>query len=212
MIKVHHLNNSRSQRILWFLEELGCDYEIIKYERDLETSLAPDILKEVHPLGKSPVIEDGDVKIAESGAAIEYLAHTYGNGEFSLAHDDDDYWTYNEWLHYAEGSLMLPLLLRLYTTRLGEAAEPLTPRIQGEIINHFSYTAKGLGEKEYFAGGKLTGADAQMLFPLEAMHAQGGLAHFPNLAAYVDRMHARPAYQRALERGGEYAMGPKPKA
>lgn len=209
MIKVHHLNNSRSQRILWFLEELGCEYEIIKYERDLETNLAPESLKEVHPLGKSPVIEDGDVKIAESGAAIEYLARTYGNGEFSLEPGDPDYWTYLEWLHYAEGSLMLPLLLRLYTSRLGDAAEPLAPRIQSEIVNHLTYTAKGLADKEFFAGGKVTGADALMLFPLEAMHAQGGLAQLPNLAAYVERIQARPAYQRALEKGGEYAMGPK---
>ncbi len=209
MIKVHHLNNSRSQRMLWFLEELGCDYEIVHYTRDLETSLAPDSLKEVHPLGKSPVIEDGDVKIAESGAAVEYLARTYGHGKFSLEPGDAEYWNYVEWSHYAEGSLMLPLLLRLYTTRLGDAAEPLAPRIQSEIANHFTYTAQGLGDKEFFAGGKLTGADVQMLFPLEAMHASGGLAHWPNLAAYVDRMHARPAYQRALEKGGDYSMGPK---
>lgn len=209
MIKVHHLNNSRSQRILWFLEELGVEYEIINYTRDLETNLAPDSLKEVHPLGKSPVIEDGDVKIAESGAATEYLAHKYGNGEFSIAPGEADHWTYVEWLHYAEGSLMLPLLLRLYTSRLGDAAEPLAPRIQSEIANHFTYTAQSLGDKEFFAGGKLTGADVQMIFPLEAMHAQGGLAHWPNLAAYVDRIHARPAYLRALERGGEYSMGPK---
>lgn len=209
MIKIHHLNNSRSQRILWFLEELGCDYDIIHYTRDAETSLAPDSLKEVHPLGKSPVLEDGDIKIAESGAAVEYLARTYGKGDFSLAPGDDDYWSYAEWMHYAEGSLMLPLLLRLYTSRLGDAAEPLAPRIQSEIVNHFTYTAKGLGDKEYFAGGKLTGADVQMLFPLEAMNASGGLAHFPNLKAYVDRIHARPAYQRALKRGGEYSMGPQ---
>lgn len=209
MIKVHHLNNSRSQRMLWFLEELGCEYEIVHYTRDLETSLAPDSLKEVHPLGKSPVIEDGDVKIAESGAAVEYLARTYGDGKFSLEPGDADYWGYVEWSHYAEGSLMLPLLLRLYTSRLGDAAEPLAPRIQSEIANHFTYTAKGLADKEFFAGGKLTCADIQMLFPLEAMHASGGLAHWPNLAAYVDRMHARPAYERALEKGGEYSMGPK---
>ncbi len=209
MIKVHHLNNSRSQRMLWFLEELGCDYEVVHYTRDLETSLAPDSLKEVHPLGKSPVIEDNGLKIAESGAAVEYLAHAYGDGKFSLSPGDDGYWAYVEWLHYAEGSLMLPLLLRLYTSRLGDAAEPLAPRIQGEIANHFTYTAQALGEKEFFAGGKLTGADVQMLFPLEAMHASGGLVHWPNLAAYVDRMHVRPAYARALERGGEYSMGPK---
>jgi glutathione S-transferase len=209
MIKVHHLNNSRSQRILWFLEELGCEYEIIKYDRDGETNLAPDSLKEIHPLGKSPVLEDGDVKIAESGAIVDYLARTYGNGTFSLEPSHADYNAYVEWMHYAEGSLMLPLLLRLYTNRLGDAAAPLGPRIQSEIVNHFGYTAKGLGDKEFFAGGKLTGADIQMTFPLEAMNAAGGLAHFPNLEAYVARIHARPAYQCGLERGGEYSMGPK---
>lgn len=209
MLKVHHLNNSRSQRVLWFLEELGCEYEIVQYKRDLETNLAPDSLKEAHPLGKSPVLEDGDVKIAESGAIVEYLAHTYGEGQFSLQPGDVDYWTYVEWMHYAEGSLMLPLLLRLYTSRLGDAAEPLAPRIQSEIVNHFTYSAQGLGEQEFYAGGKLTGADIQMLFPLEAMNASGGLAHFPNLKAYVERMQSRPAYRRALDRGGEYSMGPK---
>ncbi|WP_262693897.1 glutathione S-transferase family protein [Kordiimonas aquimaris] len=209
MIKIHHLNNSRSQRMMWFLEELGCEYEIVHYQRDQETSLAPDSLKEIHPLGKSPVLEDGDVKIAESGAIVEYLARTYGNGQFSLTESDADYNAYLEWLHYAEGSLMLPLLLRLYTSRLGDAAAPLQPRIQSEIANHFSYVANSLGGKEFFAGGKLTGADIQMLFPIEAMHSSGALVHFPNLVAYVERMQARPAYMRGIERGGEYIHGPK---
>ncbi len=209
MIKIHHLNNSRSQRVLWFLEELGCEYEIVQYTRNLETNLGPDSLKEIHPLGKSPVLEDDDVKIAESGAIIDYLARTYGGGKFSLEPADDDYNGYIEWMHYAEGSLMLPLLLRLYTSKLGEAAAPLAPRIQSEIVNHFTYSAKGLGDKEFFAGGKLTGADAQMLFPLEAMNASGALEHFPNLKAYVERMQERPAYQRGLERGGEYSMAVK---
>lgn len=208
MIKIHHLNNSRSQRILWFLEELGCEYEIVHYTRDLETNLAPESLLDVHPLGKSPVLEDGDVKIAESGAIVEYLARTYGGGEFSLAKDHPEYNAYVEWLHYAEGSLMLPLLLNLYTSRLGDAAAPLQPRIQSEIGNHFGYTAKCLAEREFFAGGKLTGADIQMSFPLEAMNASGGLVHFSNLVSYVERIQARPAYLRALERGGEYRMGP----
>lgn len=209
MIKVHHLNNSRSQRIIWFLEELGCEYEIVSYERDAETNLAPESLKAVHPLGKSPVLEDGDIKIAESGAIVEYLARVYGDGNFSLSPGETDYLAYNEWLHYAEGSLMLPLLLALYTSRLGEAAAPLQPRIQSEIANHFGYVSKMLGEKDFLAGGKLTGADIQMTFPLEALNSSGGLAHFPNLGAYLARMHARPAYQRALERGGNYALGPK---
>lgn len=212
MIKVHHLNNSRSQRILWFLEELGCAYEIIHYTRDLETNLAPASLVEVHALGKSPVLEDGDVKIAESGAIVEYLARMYGDGKFSLSPDHAEYNAYVEWLHYAEGSLMLPLLLSLYTSRLGDAAAPLQPRIQGEIGNHFGYTAKSLGEREFFVGDRLTGADIQMSFPLEALNSSGGLTHFPNLVAYVERIQARPAYLRALERGGEYRMGPQKKA
>lgn len=209
MIRIHHLNNSRSQRVLWFLEELGLEYEIVKYERDAETNLAPESLKEVHPLGKSPVLEDGGVKIAETGAIVEYLARVYGDGKFSLAPGEDGYLDYVEWLHYSEGSLMLPLLLNLYTSRLGDAAAPLQPRIQSEIANHFGYVAKRFGESEYFAGGKLTGADIMMSFPLEAMHSRGGLSFFPNLVAFVERIQARAAYQRALERGGEYAMGPK---
>jgi len=212
MIKIHHLNNSRSQRILWFLEELGCEYEIVQYMRDAETHLAPESLFDAHPLGKSPVLEDGDVKIAESGAIVEYLAREYGKGAFSLTPEHPEYNAYIEWLHYAEGSAMLPLLLGLYTRRLGEAAAPLQPRIHSEIMNHFGYVSKSLGAKEYFVGDKLTGADIQMSFPLEGLNSSGTLAHFPNLQAYVERFQTRPTYLRALERGGEYSMGPKAKA
>ena len=207
MIKVHHLNNSRSQRILWMLEELGVDYEIIHYTRDTETRLAPESLKEAHPLGKSPVLEDGDIKIAESGAIIDYLVRTYGGGNFGPAPGDAGYETYNEWLHYVEGSAMLPLMLALYTSRLGDAAEPLRPRIMGEIANNMLYMAHSLGENEYFIGDRLTGVDVHLTFILEAANVNGGLAAAPNLAAYVQRMQARDAYKRAVERGGPYQLG-----
>ncbi len=207
MIKIHHLNNSRSQRILWQLEEMGLDYEIVPYARDAETSLAPDSLKDIHPLGKSPVMEDGDVKIAESGAIVDYLIRAYGGGNYMPATDVADYNRYVEWLHYAEGSAMLPLLLMLYVSRLGEAGAPLHPRIQSEIANHLSYVARGLGDKSYFMGDALTGADFQMIFVLEAANVRGGLKHFPNLAAYLERIQARGAYKRAVERGGPYQLG-----
>lgn len=207
MIKIHHLNNSRSQRILWQLEEMGLDYEIVPYARDLETKLAPDSLKEVHPLGKSPVMEDGEVKIAESGAIVDYLIRTYGKGAYAPPTDSADYNQYVEWLHYAEGSAMLPLLLMLYVSRLGDAGAPLHPRIQSEIVNHLSYLAQGLGDKTFLMGDDLTGADFQIIFVLEAANVRGGLSHFPNLAAYVDRVQARDAYKRAVERGGPYQLG-----
>jgi len=207
MIKIHHLNNSRSQRILWQLEEMGLDYEIVPYARDLETKLAPESLKDVHPLGKSPVMEDGAVKIAESGAIVEYLIRTYGKGAYAPPADSADYNRYVEWLHYAEGSAMLPLLLMLYVSRLGDAGAPLHPRIQSEIVNHLSYLAQGLGDKTFFMGDDVTGADFQIIFVLEAANVRGGLSHFPNLAAYVERVQARDAYKRALERGGPYQLG-----
>ena len=207
MIKIHHLNNSRSQRILWLLEELGLEYEIVFYERDKETRLAPESLKAVHPLGKSPVMEDGDVKIAESGAIVDYLIRTYGKDVFAPASDSADYNDYVEWLHYAEGSAMLPLLLALYVSRLGEAGAPLGPRIGSEIANHFSYMAGRLGDKPFFVGESLTGADIQLVFALEAANAGGRLGHWPNLKTYLDRMQARPAYKRGIERGGPYRLG-----
>ncbi|NVJ98038.1 MAG: glutathione S-transferase [Alphaproteobacteria bacterium] len=207
MIRVHHLNNSRSQRIIWLLEEMGLDYEIIHYSRDAETRLAPAALKEVHPLGKSPVIEDGDLKIAESGAIIDYLVRTYGNGEFGPAVDDPAYNTYVEWLHFAEGSAMLPLMLALYTSRLGEAAAPLAPRIMSEIANHLGFMEAALGDRPFFVGDGFTGADAQLLFVLEAANVRGGLAPYPNLQAFLERMQARPAYKNAIEKGGPYSLG-----
>jgi glutathione S-transferase len=204
MLTVHHLNNSRSQRILWLLEELGAPYEIVKYQRLEGLPLAPPELKEVHPLGKSPVITDEGKTIAESGAIVEYIIDTYGNGRMKPRAGTDDYWKYVEWMHYAEGSAMLPLLLALYSGFLGDGAALLRPRIDSEIANNLSYIERGLEGREFFVGDGLTGADIQMLFILEAAGAR--LEPYPSAVAYRDRMHARPAYQRAIERGGPYQL------
>ena len=204
MLTVHHLNNSRSQRILWLLEELGTPYEIVKYQRMSPMPLAPPELKEVHPLGKSPVLTDGGKTIAESGAIVEYLIDTYGKGRLRPKPGTDDYWRYVEWMHYAEGSAMLPLLLALYAGLLGDGAALLRPRIDGEIANNLSYMETGLGGREFFVGTDLTGADIQLLFVLEA--AGDRLQPYPGLVAYRDRMHARPAYKRGIEKGGPYQL------
>lgn len=204
MLQVHHLNNSRSQRILWLLEELGLPYEIIKYQRGTPVPLAPPELKKVHPLGKSPVITDAGKTIAESGAIVEYIIDTYGKGRLKPAAGTADYWKYIEWLHYAEGSAMLPLLLALYTGMLGEAGAPLRPRIDSEIANHLSYLEAGINGREFFVGTDLTGADIQLLFVLEAAGAR--LEPYAELSRYRARMQARPAYKRAIERGGAYAL------
>ena len=204
MLTLHHLNNSRSQRILWLLEELGIPYEIKKYQRMEGIPLAPPELKAVHPLGKSPVITDGDKTIAESGAIVEYLLDRYGNGRMRPKPGTDDHWKYVEWMHFAEGSAMTPLLLALYTSLLGDAASPLQPRVDSEIANHLSYMEAGLGEREFFVGKELTGADIQLLFILEA--AGSRLAPYPRLVAYRDRMHARPAYERGIQKGGPYQL------
>lgn len=205
MIKIHHLNNSRSQRILWLLEELGAPYEIVKYQRlPPPMPLAPPELKQVHPLGKSPVMTDGETTLAESGAIVEYLIDTHGKGALKPKPGSADYWRYVEWMHYSEGSAMLPLMLALYTSRLGETAAPLKPRIDSEIANHFSYMEMGLTGHDCFVGNALTGADIQMLFVLEA--AGNILDAYPMLKAYRARMQSRPAYKRAIEKGGEYAL------
>lgn len=207
MIIVHHLNHSRSQRILWLLEEMGLEYDIKFYERDAETRLAPPALKAVHPLGKSPVVEDGDVKVAESGAIVDYLVRTYGAGEFAPAADDPAYTTYVEWLHFAEGSAILPFMLALYTRRLGDAAAPLMPRIQSEIGNHLSYMETHMTGRDFVVGDRLTGADIMLSFVLEAASVGGAIKLFPALEAYIGRLQARPAYGRAVERGGPYQLG-----
>ena len=204
MLTVHHLNNSRSQRILWLLEELGTPYEIVKYQRMEPIPLAPPELKEVHPLGKSPVITDGGKTIAESGAIVEYLIDTYGKGRMKPKAGTDDYWRYVEWMHYAEGSGMLPLLLALYAGLLGDGAALLRPRIDSEIANNLSYMEAGLDARQFFVGNDLTGADIQLLFVLEA--AGSRLEPYPALVAYRDRMHARPAYKRGIDKGGPYQL------
>src|SRR5499433_3169552 len=157
MLTVHHLNNSRSQRVLWLLEELEVPYELVKYERDPKTQLAPAELQAVHPLGKSPVITDGGKTIAESGAIIEYLIDTYGKGRMKPKAGTDDYWRYVEWMHYAEGSAMLPLLLALYAGMLGDGAALLRPRIDSEIASNLSYMEAGLDGRQFFVGTDLTG-------------------------------------------------------
>ncbi len=207
MITVHHLNESRSQRILWLLEELGLPYEIRFYKRDATTNLAPPELEAVHPLGKSPVMEDGPVKIAESGAIVDYLVRRHGDGRLAPALTSPDYEKHQEWLHYAEGSAMLPLMLQLYTMRLGEAGAPLQPRINDEIGRHLGYVNAALAGRDYLMGPELTAADVQMSFVGEVGRAFGRLGALPDLDAWVNRLHARPAYQKALERGGPYAIG-----
>ena len=206
MITVHHLNESRSQRILWLLEELDVPYDIKFYKRDATTNLAPPELAAVHPLGKSPVITDGDLTIAESGAVVDYIVRRYGGGRLAPDPASAAYDTYQEWLHYAEGSAMLPLMLLLYTLRLGEAGAPLQERINGEIANHLGYVNSRLEGRDYFMGD-FTAADVQMSFVGEVGRAFGRLADKPALNAWVDRIHARPAYKKALEKGGAYAIG-----
>ncbi|MEJ0027840.1 MAG: glutathione S-transferase family protein [Rhizomicrobium sp.] len=203
-ITVHHLNNSRSQRILWLLEELGAPYEIVKYQRMSPVPFAPPELKAVHPLGKSPVMTDGKTTIAESGAIVEYLIDTYGKGRLKPATGTDDYWRYIEWMHYAEGSAMLPLLMALYTGMLGDAAAVLKPRVDSEIANNLSHMEASLGTKDFFVGNDLTGADIQLIFVVEAAGAR--LAPYPALVKYRERLQARPAYKRGIEKGGEYAL------
>ena len=204
MIVVHHLNESRSQRILWLLEELGQPYDIRPYQRNATTRLAPPELQAVHPLGKSPVLEDGGVQLIESGAIIDYLIRRYGNGQLRPAQNAPDFERYQQWLHYAEGSAMLPLLLKLYVSRLGEAGAPLQPRIDSELANHLGFVDRSLHGREWLLGDTFSGADVQMSFVGEA--ARGLRASYPALDAWVQRFQQRPAYRRALDRGGPYSM------
>lgn len=206
MLKVHHLNNSRSQRILWLLEELGTPYEIVHYKRDATTRLAPPELKAVHPLGKSPVVTDGKLTVAESGAIVEYLIRTYGKGRFMPKEGTEDFVRYLHWMHFAEGSAMLPMLLALYVGFLGEAGAPLRPRIDSEIANYLGYMEKEIGAKNFMVGNELTGADIQLSFVLEAGNARRGLERYPNLTRYLASLHARPGYKRALDKGGPYEL------
>ncbi len=207
MIEVHHLNNSRSQRVLWVLEELELPYEIVKHQRVAATNLAPDSLKAVHPLGKSPVIRDGSNVIIESGAILEYIVRTYGKGRLAPPDGSPLALRYLQFMHYAEGSAMLPVMLRLYMSRLGDAGKPLEPRISSEIENHFGYLNNEIGSHEFFVGDSLTAADINLSFPIQVARLLYGLDKFPNLARFLDRMHGRPAYKRGIEKGGAYVFG-----
>ncbi|MBD2104284.1 glutathione S-transferase [Leptolyngbya sp. FACHB-261] len=221
MITVHHLNNSRSQRVLWLLEELGLEYEIKHYERDPQTMLAPTSLREVHPLGKSPVITDAGLTLAESGAIVEYLVERYGNGRLVPTPGTPERLRYTYWLHYAEGSVMPPLLLKLVFDRIEQQPMPFFARpiaraivtrtkssfTGPQIALHLDYLEAEIGKSEWFAGHEFTAADIQMSFPLEAATGRAGLnASRPKLMAFLDRIHQRPAYRRALERGGVYDL------
>jgi glutathione S-transferase len=206
MIIVHHLNDSRSQRILWLLEELGLPYEIKPYQRDAQTRLAPPELKQVHPLGKSPVITDGDRTIIESGAIIDYIIRRYGKGRLQPAPDSRAYDEYQQWLHYAEGSAMLPLMINLYALRLGDGAAPLMPRIESEIANHLGYIDGALKGRQFLVGAAITGADIQMSFVGEVAGAFGKRTQYPNLDAWTKRLHERPAFKKTLERSGAYNL------
>jgi len=218
MIVVHHLNNSRSQRVLWLLEELGLPYEIKPYQRDAQTMLAPPELRAIHPLGKSPVVTDGDKVIAETGAIVEYLLETYGQGRLIPAAGTPERLRYTYWLHYAEGSAMTPLLLKLVFTALPNRApglmkglvKAIAAKAQAGFVDpqlkaHVDYWEAELSKSEWFAGEAMTGADIMMSFPLEAGAARAGASNRPRVKAFLDRIHARPAFQRALERGGPYA-------
>ena len=206
MMIVHHLNNSRSQRILWLLEELGLPYALKRYQRDPKTNLAPPELKAINALGKSPVLEDGTRVVIESGAIVDYLIRRHGQGRLQPDPATAAYDTYVQWLHFAEGSAMLPLMLNLYVGRLGDAGAPLHPRIESELANYLGYLNDALAQSPYLLGEELSGADIQMSFIGEIAKAQGKLPAYPNLAAWVQRFQARPAYRKALEQGGEYAF------
>ena len=220
-ITVHHLNNSRSQRVLWLLEELQLPYEIVHYQRDPKTMLAPPELRAVHPLGKSPVVTVDGLTLAESGAILETLTERYGNGRLAPAAGTPEQLRYRYWLHYAEGSAMPPLLFKLVFDKIESSkmpffAKPIARAIAGKakssfvtpnIESHLNFMEGELGKSEWFAGNDFSAADIQMSFPVEAARARGGLdATRPKLVAYLERIHARPAYQRALERGGPYTL------
>ena len=206
MIVVHHLNNSRSQRVLWLLEELGIEYEIKRYERNTETMMAPESLRQVHPLGKSPVITDGDLTIPESGAIIEYLVDRYGNNRLVPASGTPERLRYTYWLHYAEGSAMPPLVMRLIFNSFGIGdSKAMDGFIAPQIKLHFDYIEDELGKSTWFVGEEFTAADIQMSFPLEIVAGiPQEVESRPKIKEFIDRIHARPAYKRALDRGGRY--------
>lgn len=206
MIIVHHLNDSRSQRILWLLEELGLPYEIRSYARNPETRLAPPELEAVHPLGKAPMVEMDGQLLIESGAIIETIVRRKGGGRLMPPPDSRAYDEAIMWLHYAEGSAMLPLMLLLYTSRLGEAAAPLKPRLDSELARHLGFIDRSLEGRSFLVGDELTAADIQMSFVAEIAGVFGLRAAYPAMSAWLARLHARPAWQRALEQGGTYSF------
>jgi glutathione S-transferase len=220
VLRVHHLNNSRSQRVLWLLEELGCPYELIPYQRNPQTLLAPEALRRVHPLGKSPVITDGAHTIAESGAIIEYLLDAYGAGRLRPPPGTEARLRYTYWLHYAEGSAMPPLLLKLIFQYLPRGPVPVLLRplvraiaagaqqryIDPQLALHMGYWEAELARGAWFAGAEFSAADIQMSFPVEAAAARSGLPLGERLRGFLERIHARPAYQRALSAGGGFTL------
>jgi len=226
MITVHHLEHSRSQRIVWLLEELGLEYRIKAYARNAKTQLAPPELADVHPLGKAPVLTDGRQTLAESAVIVEYLARQYGDPGWAPLPDSPRYWAFQYWMHYAESSLMPILLLKLVFEKVkSDAPWPLRPLAAGiagqvdkaftnaQIETHFGFVDQHLREHRWLVGRRITIADVQMTFPMEAALARGTIdKRFPAVVEYVERMQARPAYRRALDRGGAYAYGPTPDA
>jgi glutathione S-transferase len=220
MITVHHLNNSRSQRVLWLLEELGLPYEIQHYQRDAKTSLAPPELRQVHPLGKSPVVTDGDLTVAESGAILEYLVERYGQGRLQPTSEQDRL-HYRYFMHFAEGSAMPPLVMKLVFNKIKRApmpffVRPIAKGIADKVLSSFvqptidaqlAFLEAELSTRPWFAGSEFTAADVQMSFPLEGAAARGGsIADYPKLSAFLERIHARPAYKKALKRGGPFSL------
>lgn len=221
MVTVHHLNNSRSQRVLWLLEELGLDYSVVRYQRDAETMLAPASLRKVHPLGKSPVLVDGENTLAESGAILEYLVERYDTAhDFAPSPGTAESLRYRYWMHYAEGSAMPPLLMSLVFSRLNQApmpffVKPVARGISDKVMKtfvgpqvklHLDYMENELARSQWFAGDDFSAADIQMSFPVEAASARAGFDSRPNLRRFLERIHARPAYQRALEQGGPFDL------
>jgi len=202
MIIVHHLNESRSHRILWLLEELGLSYEIQQYWRDARTKLTPPELKEVHPLGKSPVITDGDRVVAESGAIIDYIIRRHGGGRLQPDPATAAFDEYVQWLHYSEGSASLPLVVKSIAAAFGKAAAPLNRMVVTELDNHLSFINGALSQNDYLLGDAISGADIQLSFVAELAEARADLSGYPNVGAWMRRFRARPAYRAAIQRGG----------
>lgn len=218
MLTLHHLENSRSQRIIWLLEELGVGYQLKHYERDAKTNLAPDALKRVHPLGKSPMLQDGELVLPETGAIIEYLLVNYPQDGMRPEPGNPGWQHYTYWMHAAEGSIMALLVMKLLFTKITEPPVPFLIRPISKAISkqvndsyilpslqpHIEYIEQHLGEHQWFAGEQFTGADIMMSFPIEAAGSRMKLDGYPNIQAFLKRIHARPAYQAALEQGGPY--------